>query len=161
MTTPLNASHFAGAPVQRVAAVVVSHGQAEEVRALLPALEPQVDEVVVVANLPRSAPEGVRAIENERPRGFAANANAGIAATSAELVLIANPDAVPDPGAVPALREFMEAHPRCGVAGPRMLYPNGTWQPSRRRFLTRRTLWHWRGILRFVRKHPERLRALR
>src|SRR5581483_8372524 len=29
-----------------------------------------------------------------------------------------------------------------------------------KRFLTRRTLWHWRGILRFVRKHPERLRAL-
>jgi N-acetylglucosaminyl-diphospho-decaprenol L-rhamnosyltransferase len=29
-----------------------------------------------------------------------------------------------------------------------------------RRILTRRTLWHWRGILRFVRKHPERLRAL-
>jgi GT2 family glycosyltransferase len=30
-----------------------------------------------------------------------------------------------------------------------------------RRLLTRRTLWHWRGILRFVRKHPERLKALR
>jgi GT2 family glycosyltransferase len=29
-----------------------------------------------------------------------------------------------------------------------------------RRFLTRRTIWHWRGILRFVRKHPERLKAL-
>jgi GT2 family glycosyltransferase len=29
-----------------------------------------------------------------------------------------------------------------------------------RRWLTRRTLWHWAGILRFVRKHPERLRAL-
>ena len=28
------------------------------------------------------------------------------------------------------------------------------------KFLTRLTLWHWRGILRFVRKHPERLRAL-
>jgi len=28
------------------------------------------------------------------------------------------------------------------------------------RFLTRRTLWHWRSIARFVRKHPERLRAL-
>jgi GT2 family glycosyltransferase len=27
-------------------------------------------------------------------------------------------------------------------------------------FLTRRTVWHWRGIARFVRKHPERLRAL-
>ncbi|MGI9658533.1 MAG: glycosyltransferase [Gaiellaceae bacterium] len=30
-----------------------------------------------------------------------------------------------------------------------------------RRFFTQRTLWHWRSILRFVRKHPERLRALR
>jgi GT2 family glycosyltransferase len=26
-------------------------------------------------------------------------------------------------------------------------------------FWTRRTLWHWRSILRFVRKHPERLLA--
>jgi GT2 family glycosyltransferase len=29
-----------------------------------------------------------------------------------------------------------------------------------RRLLTRRTLWHWAGIARFVRRHPERLRAL-
>ena len=29
-----------------------------------------------------------------------------------------------------------------------------------KRWLTRRTLWHWAGIARFVRKHPERLRAL-
>jgi N-acetylglucosaminyl-diphospho-decaprenol L-rhamnosyltransferase len=30
-----------------------------------------------------------------------------------------------------------------------------------RGFLTRHTLWHLRGMLRFVRKHPERLLALR
>jgi GT2 family glycosyltransferase len=29
-----------------------------------------------------------------------------------------------------------------------------------RRFFTRRTLWHWRSIARFVRKHPESLKAL-
>jgi GT2 family glycosyltransferase len=29
-----------------------------------------------------------------------------------------------------------------------------------RSFFTRRTLWHWRSIARFVRKHPETLRAL-
>jgi GT2 family glycosyltransferase len=29
-----------------------------------------------------------------------------------------------------------------------------------RRLFTRYTLWHWAGIARFVRKHPERLRAL-
>jgi GT2 family glycosyltransferase len=28
-----------------------------------------------------------------------------------------------------------------------------------RRFFTRRTLWHWRSIARFVRKHPEALRS--
>ena len=27
-------------------------------------------------------------------------------------------------------------------------------------FLSRHTLWHLRGMARFVRKHPERLRAL-
>jgi N-acetylglucosaminyl-diphospho-decaprenol L-rhamnosyltransferase len=26
-----------------------------------------------------------------------------------------------------------------------------------RRFFTRRTLWHWRSIIRFVRKHPQSL----
>jgi hypothetical protein len=31
---------------------------------------------------------------------------------------------------------------------------------TNRRVPTRRTLWHWRGIARFVRKHPERLRGL-
>jgi hypothetical protein len=29
-----------------------------------------------------------------------------------------------------------------------------------RTFLTWRTLWHWRGLARFLRKHPERLRVL-
>ena len=91
-------------------AVVVSHGHARELERLLPALAPQVDELVVVANVPGSVgtlPEGVRVIENERPLSFAANANRGFAATSGELVVIANPDAVPEPDAVAVLREFM------------------------------------------------------
>ena len=251
-----------------VSAVVVSHGQADELASSLPALAAQVDEVVVVANVPGSVgdavPSGARVLENERPLGFAANANRGIAETSGELVVVANPDAVPEEGAVEELASFAREHPRCGIAGPRMVYPDGRWQPSRRSFptvwgtlvrrtplrrvlnplerqrahyllderptepvqadwmlaaflllrrelldelggfdpgyrlygedidlcyraakvgwerwyvpsavvrhawqresdtslLSRRTLWHWRGIARFVRKHPERLRAL-
>ena len=251
-----------------VSAVVVSHRHRAELAMSLSALVPQVDEVIVIANVPGSEPEdgdAVRVIRNEQPRSFAANLNAGAAATTGDLVLVANPDTVADPGSVAVLRAFVEEHPRCGVAGPLMLDPDGTWQPSRRRFptvggtlvrrtpvrtllrprerqrrhyllderptepvpadwmlggflmvrrvafeelggfdegfrmygeeidfcyraakagwerwyvpaavvrhrwdaltdqklLTRRTLWHWRGILRFVRKHPERLRALR
>ncbi|MFZ1880921.1 MAG: glycosyltransferase family 2 protein [Gaiellaceae bacterium] len=242
----------------KVAAVVVSHGHPRELEESLPVLAPQVDELVVISNIPGSVPPGVDAVHNPSPLGFGANVNRGAALTSAELVLSANPDAVPEPGAVAALRAFMAARPRCGVVGPRMNFPDGRWQPSRRRFptvagtvvrrtplrllvpqrrhyhldeapptepvetdwmlggflllrrsmleelggfdegyrlygedidlqyramragwerwyvpaaivrhehqaetdkrwLTRRTLWHWRGIARFVRKHPERL----
>jgi N-acetylglucosaminyl-diphospho-decaprenol L-rhamnosyltransferase len=246
-----------------VAGVVVTHGPQPELAKCLETLGPQVDELVVVANPPAPSVDA-ELIVNDRPLGFAANANKGIAATSAPFVVVANPDTEPQPGAVETLREFAETHPRAGIVGPQLLYPDGRWQPSRRRFptirgtlvrrtplrallkpqtrqvdhyqlderpaeptqsdwmlaaflllrremldelggfdpafrlygedidlcyraakagwerwyvpqavvthahaavtdqrlLTRRTLWHWRGILRFVRKHPERLRAL-
>jgi GT2 family glycosyltransferase len=245
----------------KVSAVVVSHGHAHELEESLPALREQVDELIVIANVPGSVPAGVDAVHNEAPRGFSANLNAGFALATGDALISANPDAVPQPEAVATLRGFLQAHPRAGVAGPRMLFPDGTWQPSRRRFptvtgtivrrtplrklvpqrrhfhldelppdepveadwmlggflmlrrsmleelggfdegfrlygedidlqyramragwerwyvpqavvrhehkaetdkrwLTRRTLWHWAGIARFVRKHPERLRAL-
>ena len=246
----------------KVTAIVVSHGNAAELEQSLPALEPQVDELLVIANVPGSVPFGVDALANERPLGFAANLNLGLARTDGDAVSIANPDAVPEPGAVAALRDFMAqrdamrdrraarwsfptgARSRRGGASRRsaarssggrrcarssttattttstslrrssrsqtdwmlggflllrraMLDELGGFDPefrlygedidlqyramlagwerwyvpaaivrhehkaeTDRRWLTRRTLWHWRGILRFVRKHPERLRSL-
>ena len=124
----------------KVSAVVVSHGHADELAHSLPALAPQVDELLLIANAPGSVPaelpDGVRVLENERPLSFAANANLGAGQTANELVLVANPDAIPAPDAVAVLRDFMEARPRCGVTGPRMLYEDGTWQASRRSFPT-------------------------
>ena len=122
-----------------ISAVVVSHRHAEELEGSLPALAPQVDELLVIANLPGSigrVPEGTRVLNNERPLSFAANANKGFANTSGDYVVIANPDAVPAPDAVATLLRFLEAHPRAGVAGPRMVYPDGSWQASRRSFPT-------------------------
>jgi GT2 family glycosyltransferase len=125
--------------VTGVSAVVVSHGAAAELLRSLPALADQVQELVVVANVAGSVgdvPPGTRVLENDRPRGFAANANRGIAQTSGDFVVVANPDAVAEPEAVAALRTFAEAHARCGVAGPRMLGLTGELVPSRRRFPT-------------------------
>jgi GT2 family glycosyltransferase len=122
-----------------ISAVVVSHGHAAALDRSLPALMPQVGEIVVVANLPGSVgtvPESVRVIENPRPLPLAANVNRGVAATSGELVLFCNPDTEAEPGAVAALASFMADHPRCGIAGPQLLWPDGTWQPSRRSFPT-------------------------
>ena len=124
----------------KVSAVVISHGHAAELEESLPALAPQVDELLVIANIPGSVaaelPPGTRVLENERPLSFAANANLGARNTEHELVLIVNPDAVAEPDAVAILRTFMEAHPRCGAAGPQMLYGDGSWQASRRSFPT-------------------------
>ena len=125
----------------KVSAIVVSTG-ANEARLLersLPALESQVDELVVVANGPGSVgdvPEGARVIETEGGRGFSANINTGIEATSGEYVVVSNPDAIPEPDAIAELVAFADAHPRCGVAGPKMVNPDGTLQASRRRFPT-------------------------
>ncbi len=122
-----------------VSAIVVSHGHADEVERAVPLLRPQVDELVLVENVPgsvRGEPEGTRVLRNARPLTFAANVNQGIAATGGELVLVANPDALPEPGAVGTLRAFMEGRERAGIAGPQLRWPDGTWQPSRRRFPT-------------------------
>jgi GT2 family glycosyltransferase len=138
----------------KVSAVVVSHGHAAEVEQLLPALVPQVEETVVVANIIGSVgptPPEVHVIENPRPLPLAANVNLGISATVGEYVLNVNPDAVPEPGAVAALVDFADTHPRAGIVGPQMRWPDGMWQPSRRRFPT------VRGTL--VRRTP--LRRLR
>jgi GT2 family glycosyltransferase len=144
-----------------VSAVVVSHGDATDLAASLPVLVEQADEVVVVANIPDSVgdvPRGVRVLENPQPRGFAANANRGIAETTGRLVLLANPDAVPEQGAVTMLREFVEAHPRCGIAGPRMIGVHGEHVPSRRRFPTVRGTLVRRTPLRRFRPPLERQR---
>ena len=80
----------------KVSAVVVSHGHARELEQSLPALAPQVDEVVVVANIPGSVGAdrlGARVVANARPLSFAANVNVGVAATSGEYIRLANPDA--------------------------------------------------------------------
>ena len=123
----------------KVSAVVVSHGHARELEDSLPALAPQVDELVVIANVSGSvgaAGAGSRVLDNERPLSFAANVNRGVAATRGEYVLISNPDAYPEPGAVTELVRFADAHPRAGLVGPLVLWPDGTFQPSLRRFPT-------------------------
>lgn len=126
----------------KVSGIVIVTG-AEETRLMeqsAPSLQQQVDELVIVANGPGSVegepPDGAHVLRIERTQGFSANINAGVAATSGEYVVISNPDAVPEPGTVANLVAFADAHRRCGVAGPKMINPDGTLQASRRRFPT-------------------------
>lgn len=59
-------------------------------------------------------------------RGFSAGNNRGIEATTAPFVLLLNPDAEVESGAVAVLREAMEAVPDAGIVGPAVRNPDGT-----------------------------------
>jgi GT2 family glycosyltransferase len=143
-----------------VSGIVVTHGPDPNLAVCLETLAPQVDELLVVANLPLAldVPANARLLENDQPRGFAANVNAAVAQTSSDFVVIANPDTQPAADAVQALVEFAAANPRCGVAGPQLRYPDGRWQASRRRFPTVRGTLVRRTPLRFLLRPFERQR---
>jgi hypothetical protein len=99
-------------------------------------------ETVVVDNDSRDgAPEvlrerhpGARVIANDANVGYARAVNQGIHATTGEFVLVMNPDCEVRAGALNALVEFLRAHPRAAVAGPRILNPDGTLEYSARSF---------------------------
>jgi N-acetylglucosaminyl-diphospho-decaprenol L-rhamnosyltransferase len=127
----------------KVSAIVIVTGpeETELMQQNAPALLRQVDELVVVANGPGSVesgevPDGARLLRQHRLEGFSANINAGTAVSTAEYVVVSNPDVVPEPDAVAELVRFADDRRLCGVAGPKMINPDGTLQASRRRFPT-------------------------
>jgi GT2 family glycosyltransferase len=75
-------------------------------------------------------------VANSRNLGFAAGCNAGVTHTSAHHVLFLNPDAEAAPGALRALVRFLDATPRAGAVGARLVTRAGEPQFSAGRFLT-------------------------
>lgn len=118
---------------------VVVHWRNEEPLAELTAAWPRDPrfELVVVDN----ASEGelalgpARLVRPGRNLGFAGGANAGIAETRAPIVLILNPDAVPESGALERLLEGFAKYPDAAGLAPRLHGPHGepqwAWQLQR------------------------------
>jgi len=82
----------------------------------------------------------VRLIQNQRNVGFGAAHNQALRSTRFRYALVLNSDAAPRPGSLRTLVDFLDEHPDVAVAGPRLVYPDGSVQPSRRRFPTLATL---------------------
>ncbi len=76
----------------------------------------------------------VRCIALQQNRGFAAGNNAGMREAGGEYVLILNPDITILPGQLEALVAFMDEHPKVGLAGPRLVNPDGSLQYSTYKF---------------------------
>lgn len=97
-------------------------------------------EVIVVDNastdgsqdmLSKEHPE-VKLITNPQNLGFAAACNIGIKAATGKYPILLNPDTLVGPGCLKSLIDFMESNPKAGLAGPKVLNPDGSLQPTTR-----------------------------
>lgn len=130
---------------------IVSHGQAELVRALLDDLatwERDSDiQVILTLNLPETLPFDTGAypfplhvVRNDRPQGFGANHNAAFHLTqpSAEFTYycVLNPDIRLTGAVLPTLREILATHTEVGLVAPRVVNQEGIAENSARRLPT-------------------------
>jgi GT2 family glycosyltransferase len=74
----------------------------------------------------------VTLIQNTVNVGFSRAVNQAMAASSAPLLLLMNPDCQLRRGSLSALRAVLDAEPSCAIAGPRILDPDGSVQGSAR-----------------------------
>jgi hypothetical protein len=127
--------------------VTVTHNHAiyidRYIKALLPECEKIGAEVIMIDN--RSDDESahlihqypqIRLFINQQRRGFSANNNYGMAMAKGQYILLLNPDTEVKPNALQILMDFMEQNPQVGLCGAQLLFPDGSIQPSPRRFPT-------------------------
>jgi N-acetylglucosaminyl-diphospho-decaprenol L-rhamnosyltransferase len=126
--------------------IIVNTNHCDLLRQCLAALRqadlPAGTEIIVVDNA--STDSSGEMVEHEYPearllrqavrRGPAANYNAGFRVARGEFLVVLNEDAEVTPTALRRLHAYMQGHPRVGIAGPRLIYPDGTPQQSCNRF---------------------------
>lgn len=135
------------APPAPVAAVIVNWNAGQTLLTCVQSLRADgITDVVVVDNassdgspqaLAKADPE-VRIVPTGANLGLGTAANRGVAATKARddtpYVLVLNPDAIVEPGAVKALTAALDRDPELAIVGPRIENPDGSPYPSARRF---------------------------
>ncbi len=78
----------------------------------------------------------VHLIENRENLGFSRANNLAIEQSHSRYVMLLNNDTLVFPDTLEHMVHFMDAHPRVGIAGWKLLNPDGSWQPSSSRFPT-------------------------
>ena len=140
----MTSSAAAMASRTEIAAVLVNYNAGSELAQALHSIADDLAgrpwEAVVVDNASSDGSERrvaefaprARLVRNATNVGFGRAVNQGVAASSAPLVLIMNPDCRLAPGAMRTLQSQLEAHDACAIVGPRVLDPDGAVQGSAR-----------------------------
>jgi GT2 family glycosyltransferase len=152
-------NHFIMAVKPNISIIIVSYNVKAQLLECLASLKAGsgglAAEVIVVDNASsdgsveavNSAYPAVKLVARQDNQGFAAACNTGIRAATGEYPVVLNPDTEVEPGSLRVLYDFMESHPRAGIAGPKVLGFDGKIQP------TCRSIPGYLNIL-FARKSP-------
>jgi N-acetylglucosaminyl-diphospho-decaprenol L-rhamnosyltransferase len=126
----------------RIGVIVVSHRSRRHLPDCLTALAAALDgldhDVLVVDNASdddtrswlQDNVDARRLVLHSENRGFAVAVNQAAAGVAADALLLLNPDTVIDPGALRRLVRELAGDPAIGAAGPQLLFPDGSPQPS-------------------------------
>ena len=93
-------------------------------------------EILVVDNEggpPPGLPGAAALIQNPVNEGFARACNQGIEASDGDCVILINPDTLVEQDFLDLLKDFFDAEPDAGIAGPRIIDADGRLQLSARR----------------------------
>jgi len=124
-----------------VSVIVVSYNTADLLKKCLEsvsAAQRVTYEVFVVDNaskddsaeVVRKGFPSVRLIANENNRGFGAANNQALRQCTGRYIIFLNPDTTVEPDSFYNMVAFMDANPHVGLAGPKVLNPDGTRQDS-------------------------------
>jgi glycosyltransferase involved in cell wall biosynthesis/GT2 family glycosyltransferase len=86
---------------------------------------------IAAARLPQA-----RIVRNPTNRGVARARNQGARLARGRYILFLDSDTEMRPGSLEAMVRFLDTHPAAAVVGPRLVYPDGGFQSSARRFPT-------------------------
>ena len=143
----------------KLSVIIVNYNSGALVAANLEALYreglPEKSEIIVVDNnsqddsvsfLRADFPE-ITVIANKTNRGLSFGVNQALKVARGEFYLMLNPDIIALPGAVANIIAFMEHNPGVGLAGGKLVSPNGELQHSCYRFYTPMTIMYRRTLL--------------
>jgi len=122
--------------------VVVENGSRDDSAAMVRACFPEIELIALEQNVGFAAGTniGLRRVLNFKFSVLSSDApdNSKLKTQNSKLdhVLLLNPDTVVHPGAIAVLAAFLEAHPRVGAVGPRLLNTDGSVQLAAFRFPT-------------------------
>lgn len=141
-----------GGEAPRLSIVVVNFNTKEHVLELLRSLEQHPSlyetEAIVVDNassddgleeIARHFPD-TKILRNETNLGYSKGVNRGIRESAGEFILVLNPDIRLRAGSLDRLLEYAVENPDVGMAGSKLLNPDGSLQYSSRAFYTWKTL---------------------